>query len=151
MSWNGRQSGFTLMEMLLALVIFSIILMLTFPSFQSTDKKYEEELFFQKLEDDLFLAQQTALSEGTTVVVKFNPSQKFYLVQYVSGKVLFRRDIPQNLALYTNFDRNQFHYNLHGNISQGGRLFFYDTSDNRPLRTYVFQLGNGRFQVEKHG
>lgn len=145
-----QSKGFTLVEVMLVMAIFSIILMLTVPSFRPTDKRYEGEAFFQQLEDDLFLAQQIALSESTTVVVKFNPVHQFYLVQYISGKVIKRRDIPSSLSFYSNYENHQFHFNQYGNISLAGRLFFHDVKENKPLRTYILQLGNGRFRVERY-
>lgn len=144
------QSGFTLLEMLLVVAILAIVLTLTLPLFGSTEQVLAHEHFFQQLEDDLFLAQQKALSEKTVVEVVWNINGKNYLVRYRYGKIIAQRSFPTGLSVNTNFDRHRFHYNRYGHISQGGRLFFVSTMGERmEMREYIFQLGSGRYRVER--
>jgi competence protein ComGD len=143
------QQGFTLVEMVMVIGIVSIVLTLVIPLFHPTEQVLEYERFFQLLEDDLFLAQQSALSNSTVIEVEFNIVNKFYTVRDRYGDLIVKRSLPEGLSVSTNFDRNRIRYNRQGNISQGGRLFFvYKVGERTKMKTYVFQVGTGRYRVE---
>lgn len=152
--WMGQkredQLGFTLIEMLLVVAILSIVLSLVLPLLGTTENVLEHEQFFQQLEDDLFLAQQKAITESAVVEVMWNMSAKTYLIRYRHGDMIAQRSFPPGLSVSTNFDRHRFHYNRYGHISQGGRLFFvYTVGERTAMREYIFQVGTGRYRVEK--
>ncbi|GGK19323.1 competence protein ComG [Caldalkalibacillus thermarum] len=143
------QAGFTLVEMLMVLAIFAIVVTMVIPVYHVPHQHLEMEDFFQQLENDLFLAQQTALTELQHVEVEFNPVNSLYIVRYRYGETIFLRRFPDGVSMSTNFPRNRFHFNRHGHISQGGRLFFYyETPNGTETRTYIFQLASGRYRVE---
>ncbi|MDQ0337684.1 competence protein ComGD [Caldalkalibacillus uzonensis] len=143
------QDGLALAEMLMVLAIFSILIMMVIPAYHSPHQRLEKEEFFQQLENDLVLAQQAAITELRVVELEFNPVNRLYLVRYRDGDTIVVRRFPDGVSLSTNFSRNRFHFNRHGHISQGGRLFFhYETPNGTETRTYIFQLASGRYRVE---
>ncbi|WP_163969991.1 competence type IV pilus minor pilin ComGD [Oceanobacillus halotolerans] len=140
-----KQNGFTLIEVLFVLSIWSILFLLSGPLNMSILTKQQEKQFFEAFESDLLYLQ--TLSYGyneNRLRLSFIANEEMYAI--FNGKDEIRKkQIPANWQVDTRnvsaiaFDKN-------GRIRQAGRIEIIT-----PLNTYhlVFPFGKRRGYIEK--
>lgn len=141
--------GFSLYEVILVLFLIGVISMIVIPIQAPLNDHLEVVQFFQQFEEDLYYIQQLAMVESEFVEIIFMPAHTQYLIRYRYGENLHLRVLPEGMSLYTNFDLNTLRFNRVGNINQGGRIRFdFQNGAGNQRKTYIFQVGSGRFYVE---
>lgn len=130
-----NEKGFTLLEMLVTLSIFSILLLLplvTIPKMHST--YFHAAAIAKQLKTDLLLAQQLALSTGREVQVRFDNANKEYVIRFSTVDVYMRRRYLNEemfIELVT-IDRPTLSFLANGHPSRVG--------------TFILQVGAYRFR-----
>lgn len=136
--------GFTLIETLFVLSIFFLIISLSFllvrPQFAYLDK----QLFFSQFKQDLFNAQQYAISNNKIVNVNIFPSSHRYYVKDQEGKYIIDRIYSDKVKILAGSQNLYFRYNFNGNINTFGSL--YIIIGNKQYK-FTFHIGKGRFYV----
>lgn len=141
-----RQSGFSLIELLIVLSILAIILTMVIPSFLPVYEHYDTEQALLLVEQDLRSAQQRALGEGVRIEVHFSVGSSSYRVVHEQGQILQERELPVGMSITSNFSHDQLHFNRNGRIHRAGRvMFYYEKRKRKHQKEFVFQLGSGRF------
>ncbi|WP_078428742.1 competence type IV pilus minor pilin ComGD [Alkalihalobacterium alkalinitrilicum] len=138
--------GHTLTELLIALMVISIIGSITLISLYAPFSAYERNRFISQLENDLYYAQQLAISNGAPSVFFINTSRNLYAIKQNNQ---FVYEQPFNITV--SFERgslgiDDIKFLSNGNISKPGTLFMYIDNQRYAL---VFLLGKGRFYIEE--
>ncbi|OLO42881.1 hypothetical protein BTR23_02460 [Alkalihalophilus pseudofirmus] len=138
--------GHTLTELLIALMVISIIGSITLISLYAPFSAYERNRFISQLENDLYYAQQLAISNGAPSVFFINTSRNLYAIKQNNQ---FVYEHPFNITV--SFERgslgiDDIKFLSNGNISKPGTLFMYIDNQRYAL---VFLLGKGRFYIEE--
>ena len=139
-----QKNGFTLLELLVVLSIWSVLLLLVTPlTFTQIDER-KEKLFLETLEFDLLFMQR--LSTLTKDDVRFGiRKDKYVILQGHNENVVSTREIPAGWKFdmrslkYIAFDEN-------GRVRQPITIVL---TTNRSEFKIVFPLGKGRSYVVK--
>lgn len=140
----NKEKGFTLLEVLIVLSIWSIIILLATPIIFGRIDEKQDEVFFEVLEFDLLYMQRVA--SMTKEYVRFRMRGNQYVI--LKGReetVLLRRDLPPGVIIdmkslsAISFDQN-------GRIRQPFTVMIKTDQSNYSL---VFPLGKGRSYVVK--
>ncbi|UTR09441.1 prepilin-type N-terminal cleavage/methylation domain-containing protein [Evansella sp. LMS18] len=141
-----NESGYTLIEMLLVLVLLSSVLLIAFPVFGGAAEAKSLEYFFEQLELDLYESQMSAMSEGITVRVVFSPENGTYRIRH-GVRTVKTRYFPSGLSVASGtLDYNELLFMPGGTVSKSGSLIFNHRKDSYLL---MFQFVRGRFYIEK--
>ncbi|MEB1806583.1 MAG: prepilin-type N-terminal cleavage/methylation domain-containing protein [Bacillaceae bacterium] len=143
---NVKQQGYTLVELLLVLTIISVVSSVTLISLNSTYSSYERNIFLSQLENDLYYAQQLAISNGAHAVFYFNSERSCYGIRQ-NNQIVYEQPINIDVT----FERGSLgitdvRFLSNGNISKAGTLFMYVGIQRYVI---VFHIGKGRFYIEE--
>ncbi|MGE7759276.1 competence type IV pilus minor pilin ComGD [Peribacillus sp. NPDC097895] len=138
--------GYTLTETLIVLFIFVLLISLSPNLYPSFTKGMENRLFLSQLKDDLFYAQQYAISHESLVYLHFDNTNKIYTVSSFYDGIVLERKIPKDIHFLSGTLGFSFHFNQYGNASKAGTLTI-DTSKGN--YKFVLNIGKGRFRIEK--
>lgn len=138
------QHGFTLLEVLFVLSIWSLLIFLSIPFIFSPIDSQTEKQFFQTLESDLLLIQ--SWSHGTTLnngSITFN-TESYTLRLLGEEDKIVTRDYPHGWRTdERTYKRISF---KDGTIRQPGTILLQSAEDDFKI---IFPLGKGRGYVEK--
>ncbi|MBM6617302.1 competence type IV pilus minor pilin ComGD [Bacillus suaedaesalsae] len=142
-----KENGFTFLEMLVVMTIVLIVSSLSFVYVRTTYENKIVNQFFEVLQEDIWLAQQHAISHSQSVELTFYTEQAFYDIRE-SGlrKLINKRPVHPSIRIRPLTMANPIKFQPNGNISGAGTVYVYDYNDTYKL---IFQLGRGRFRVEK--
>jgi general secretion pathway protein H len=93
MTWNPK--GFTLLELVVVLVIFSISLAMLLPRVGAGWKRMEDRDFLQEFVQTLKRARLIAMNSGEVVTFRLRGSERLYDLQEPPGK-----PVPLNVDIY---------------------------------------------------
>lgn len=138
-------NGFTLLELLIVLSIWSVLLLIITPIIHTRIMTQQDEPFLDTLEFDFLYMQR--LSTLTKDYVSFRVRTDHYVITQGSGaKVILRRELPSgwkiNMKSLTaiSFDEN-------GRVRQP---YTITLTTNQSIYNIIFPLGKGRcYVVEK--
>lgn len=140
----SKKNGFTLLELLIVLSIWSVLILLVTPIAYATINSQQEEPFFELLEYDFLYMQR--LSTLTKDKVDFRVRGNHYVITKDSGaKEILKREIPagwkinMRTLLSISFDEN-------GRVRQPITIIITTKHSEYNL---VFPLGKGRYYVVK--
>ncbi|MEI3611716.1 competence type IV pilus minor pilin ComGD [Pseudogracilibacillus sp. SO30301A] len=136
-------NGFTMVEMLFALMILSILTLLVVPSIVRTVEKQETNHFFAVLESDILYIQNQALGTRDNVRIVFD--EEYYVVISEGKTEGIKRHYPEHLK-YNNKINNRVAFNNNGTIINPTTFKFKDRKNTYHL---VFPLGKGRHYIEE--
>lgn len=141
-----KQQGYTLVELLLVLTIISVVSSITLISLNSTYSSYERKVLLSQLENDLYYAQQLAISNGVHAFFYFNSERNCYGIKQ-NNQIVYEQTINVDVS----FERGSLgitdvRFLSNGNISKAGTLFMYVGSQRYMI---VFHIGKGRFYIEE--
>ncbi|WP_217586699.1 competence type IV pilus minor pilin ComGD [Lentibacillus saliphilus] len=142
MTPNQTQRGFTLLEMLIVLAIFSIILLLIPPIHIERLHIQQEEQFFSVLQSDLLYTQVLASTHPEHLVrLTFIASdQKYILV--MGSNIILERSLPGDWI-----DHNhEIVFAKSGVVKQPASFVLTTPSNSYKI---VFPFGKGRARIEK--
>ncbi|WP_183040887.1 competence type IV pilus minor pilin ComGD [Salipaludibacillus neizhouensis] len=140
------KNGFTFIEMLIVLVIISLLLLISLPTFQGAMEETEFEYFLKEMEQDLHYYQMYAMTNGKGIRFNFATDGSTY--QVMDGlNVLFKKETPDGTAfLPRTLLLNELRFLPNGNISKAGIIEIQFNDERCHL---IFQLVRGRFYFEK--
>ncbi|WP_216831709.1 competence type IV pilus minor pilin ComGD [Alkalihalobacterium elongatum] len=142
----SNERGYTLIELLVVLMIISIIGSITLIYIQSPYSSFESNHTISQFENDLYYAQQLAISNGIPAYFYINSSRNFYAIRQDNQNV-FEQSFNANVSFERgSLDVYDIKFLANGNISKSGTLFM-----NVGTKSYaiVFLIGKGRFYFEE--
>ncbi|CEH28512.1 hypothetical protein AM501_21895 [Aneurinibacillus migulanus] len=140
-----RNSGFSLIEVLLALAIFGGMLCIALPSVVHTFRHMQGEQFIDMLGADIYLAANEALSYRGQVRIVFYPQSEFYTVQRMWELKKKKVMIPAGFSVTNNFRNGTIIFNELGHVIQAGTIsIVYPNSMKKKVTVY---MASGRFSV----
>lgn len=142
-----RNNGFTLLEVLIVLAVVHAIAFVTIVKIEPLMQQYRLYWFIQQLEKDVFYAQETAITRGQVVSLRFSPDKHEYFVLVANTSTpIFRRSYDSRIQIELATLGSQIKFLSSGNISTSGTLFVSSSSITYRV---VFLLGAGRFYAQK--
>jgi|SRR5690625_4678323 len=139
---NHRKNGFTLLELLLVLVIWSVLFLLIVPISFSYLEKQQEKHFFEMFAFDVLYIQN--LSTTTKEYVQLNIYEDRYIIRTGHrGQILFIRNVPADWNIQTKVLQT-ISFDDKGRIRTPGN-FVIETKQN--VYTIVFPFGKGRYHI----
>ncbi|GGA68310.1 competence type IV pilus minor pilin ComGD [Ornithinibacillus halotolerans] len=137
-----KQSGFTLIEILVVLSVISIVLLISIPISTSFIERKNEETVLHILEYDLLYLQNQTL--GSSYYNRIVLYEDRYVIETSDNK-----DIIRNLPTGWRINRRQYRsiaFNEYGTIRQAGTIQLISPKNKYNI---VFPPGKGRGYIEK--
>lgn len=143
----NKNNGFTLMEILFVLGIFSFFLFVTVPIQFSNLEEQEIKQFLKTFQSDVMLVQNLSYASTDRINMTFDQTNHSYMAQ-TGGKddLLFERSYPPEWQISSNFPHEGITFRNNGTIEQGGTVTVRTSSDTYKI---IFPFGKGRCYVEK--
>lgn len=139
-----KESGFTLLEMMVVLCVFMVCLAAALIPLRTTVSALNDRQFFQQVERDLFAAQAYAIAKNKNIAVDFfeNGTNYYHIYTYDSArKTIEKREIPSRFKLDAR-TAGTIVFLRKGTVSRTGSIFF--ATQEKTIRL-VFLIGRGRF------
>lgn len=136
-----KEYGFTLVEMLIALMIISILILLIVPAIFNLMEQQEINDFFNTLDADVLYIQNEALGTRKNVQIIFH--KDYYMLIHASEKKEVIRDYPAHLTHDMN---GQILFSNSGTVMQPTTLRFKGKNKTYKM---IFPLGKGRHYIEE--
>lgn len=117
--------GFTLVELLAVLAIFTIISAVATQNFGIILSKARMNTTIMELVSDIRYAQQIAIGERINCYIVFDNKNKFYSIRVDANplpKIIKWVNFDKKINLITNFPDNRFHFTSMGAPSSGGTI-----------------------------
>jgi competence protein ComGD len=140
-----EQKGYTLIESLIVLSIFTILSSVTVFSLKPQHSMIDDEAFLTQLQADLYFAQSYAISHQMDVIVIFSPKDYTYTLLGRSGQEqLLSRSYSTDLKVVEGTIPLSFRYLSDGIVNKSGTILIRSRN-----KTYVLTIliGKGRFYV----
>ncbi|MFD1736527.1 competence type IV pilus minor pilin ComGD [Bacillus salitolerans] len=142
-----NQYGFTLLEMLIVLSIVFTLSTATYFSLQSTYEKQVIHHFLKQFQEDIWLAQEYAISHSSYVDIMFLHSNNLYQLREKGfGKLIMSRAFHPRIKIQLLTMTNPITFTPNGNINRAGSLYVIFNDQRYKV---IFLLGRGRFYIEK--
>ncbi len=136
-------NGFTLIEMLLAIVVLASLILLAVPPLFSTIQKQETAHFFNVLDSDILFIQNEALGTRQNVRIVFD--KEYYSIVAEKQTEEVKRYYPKHLTHDVRIN-NRVSFSNNGTVINPTTFLFKDKSTTYHL---VFPLGKGRQYIEE--
>jgi competence protein ComGD len=143
-----KESGFTLIEMLIVFTIISVLIILSVPKMDHLVEKKQIDYFIEQFKDDMLYAQQYAMTHKTSVIIVFYHQQPVYRIMEggVFGRILLHRSYSANLQIQPVTLQSPLIFFPNGNVNKSGTIL---VTYGKQTYKIVFLLGKGRFYVQK--
>ncbi|MFS0861538.1 competence type IV pilus minor pilin ComGD [Fredinandcohnia sp. 179-A 10B2 NHS] len=142
-----NNKGFTLIETLLVLFIFAVITSISLLHVKPLQESKRIEQFLEQLQNDIFYAQQYAISHSDTSRIIFSVSEPYYLLSSGSKNInILTRRYDQSIQFSQSTLGTILQFNSQGNIQKAGSI---KVKYQDETYTITFLLGKGRFYVSK--
>ncbi|WMX58397.1 competence type IV pilus minor pilin ComGD [Peribacillus sp. R9-11] len=138
--------GYTLSETLIVLVIFVLLSGIGLNLYPSFIKGMENKIFISQLKEDIFYAQQYAISHESLIYLHMDNTNRIYTVTSYKEGVVLERSIPKDIQFLSGTLGLTFHFNQYGNASKAGTMMIDTTKGKYKL---ILNIGKGRFRIEK--
>jgi len=138
---DDHKNGFTLLEVLIVLIIWSTLILLIVPTNFKQIEKQQEQSFFETLAFDILYTQ--TLSTTTKDYIQINLYEDHYTIWRGYGEIILTRDIPSGWVIKPNLFLN-ISFDHRGRIRKAGS--FIIQTKNREYAV-VFPFGKGRHHV----
>ncbi|ANC77845.1 competence type IV pilus minor pilin ComGD [Fictibacillus phosphorivorans] len=141
-----RQSGFSLIEMMIVLLIIATISAVAYPSYDRFRKNRETEYFIRTFQKDIVHMQQKAVNENRIYNLSIDNEKHIYEVRGNGSKEPVKKNFPKHIWFESYSMLLSVQFNQNGNISRAGTLYIHSATASYKM---VFQLGKGKFYVAK--
>lgn len=139
---NHKEKGFTLLEVLVVLAIWSVLILLVAPMNFPALEKQQEKSFFETFAFDILYTQN--LSTTTKDYVQLNIYEDRYIIRRgYKGEILIVRSIPADWIIQTKV-LHTISFDDNGRIRTPGN-FIIQTNNN--IYKIVFPFGKGRYHI----
>ena len=122
--------GYTLSETLIVLVIFVLLSGIGLNLYPSFIKGMENKIFISQLKEDIFYAQQYAISHESLIYLHMDNTNRIYTVTSYKEGVVLERIIPKDIQFLSGTLGLTFHFNQYGNASKAGTMMI-DTAKGK--------------------
>ncbi|MCY9164055.1 competence type IV pilus minor pilin ComGD [Bacillus atrophaeus] len=140
----GGEKGFTLLESLLVLCLTSVMLICVFTVIPPVYKNTSARQTVARLESDILLAQQTAISNHERVRIVFLSKEHKY--QIIMGASIVERTYEDWIFIECATLADRLDFNEKGNPNLGGKIRL--KTDRLTYEMTVY-LGSGKINVER--
>lgn len=153
---EDKESGFTLVETLITLVILSFLIFLPLLSIDQAIHSVKADLFFRELSSNITMMQNHAILNGENTVVKFVPRD--HTIQFEVYTKDYQTTHPLNREMtlkgedYEFFGKKylSFYFAANtGSITVTDHHWRVRFKMKEELYELVFKLGSGRFEIKK--
>jgi competence protein ComGD len=141
-----NQSGLTLLEVTIVLVVILFISGIAYPKFNSFIKNRETEYFIDAFKRDIHHMQQRAITEGTGYTLTIFNSGNYYEIRSYGLEAATKRLIPLHISFESHSMPLKIQFNQFGNVSSPGTMYIQSEQSTYKM---VFQIGKGKFYVKK--
>ncbi|MGA9288895.1 MAG: competence type IV pilus minor pilin ComGD [Anaerobacillus sp.] len=139
-------SGYTLIELMIVLSVFSILLSLVVLQITPTQTASSTHHFMDKLQGDIRLTQELAYADGKSYRFSFSPEAHTYLIQSNTTSVVKIGEIPEHISIEKGTLGYQIVFGGNGNVQKAGTLYI---KTDKEVYKLVVQIGAGRFYIEE--
>ncbi|WP_440895843.1 prepilin-type N-terminal cleavage/methylation domain-containing protein [Amphibacillus sp. Q70] len=146
--WNSKESGFSLIELLVVLAAISFILLISHHHYSNRKNEQDFKLWYQQFELDLILLQKQTMITNDYHALQFRSSLNIYDLRddpFSSPQI--RREIPEHWKLSMNTLNNPIRFTHEGNIRNPGTMRI-EIGKNRYF--IYFPFGKGRSYYVKN-
>ncbi|WP_309137598.1 competence type IV pilus minor pilin ComGD [Rossellomorea sp. SC111] len=141
------EGGYTLVEMLIVLLIFTILLSWIGFSIVPLKEHTEKELFISQLESDLYQIQSYSINNQTPLFLTFYPFTNKYVAKTDARQTIVSRELPEGVKINSTNSLEEITFYPDGNTNRFGRVNFKMGDAAMYL---MFQIGQGRFYVQEY-
>lgn len=127
----SRRKGYTLIELIVVLVLFSLLLTIIIPNV-SILKTYSQNMQLRILEKDLKQARNTAIIENRIIFVDFHIATNSYIIKYNEKEKIVERKLINGVELI-NKNFTTLKLNPNGVIGNAGTLTIKKGFENYKL------------------
>jgi len=138
------ESGFTLIEMLIVLVMIMVLTILIVPNMFKMIQKYETNAFFKQLNSDILYIQNETMSQAKEYRIVLQANQQYYYIINFENKIVKEVKVPEGIN-YSNV-QTTIKFNVRGSIFNPRTIYFNDKETAYKL---VLPLGKGRHYIEE--
>ncbi|MER2106566.1 MAG: competence type IV pilus minor pilin ComGD [Solibacillus sp.] len=137
-----NERGFTLIEMLLVLTIFSVITsaVLHFSFDQIQRQTYKKTT--NQIELAIRMAQMMAREGQHVIYCEVFNETRFIIRRTPFDEPYYTQDLPEGMKMSITTERGRLQFQPSGNVTQMGKIYFF-LNDERLF--YTINLGKGRF------
>lgn len=138
--------GFTLIEVMISFLIFSIMTSIVIISFSSLYKAQEKKQFLNLLIQDIYYAQQLAINTGLPTYVYFDNENQLYGIRQLREDI-YTQSFDEKIQFQSGtLKLNELSFNSDGNARKSGAIIIRVEDE---VYRIVVLLGRGRFYLEK--
>ncbi len=138
-------SGFTLLEMLLVITLFTTIMTITVPINERVKESIATRDFFETFESDMLFMQNLSITKQTPLKLNIFPHDHFYEIREGGlGKLLFKRHYSSTIHIVLGTFHMPFSFNVSGTPIQPGSFTIHIKNKTYKL---TFPFGKGRYYV----
>lgn len=120
-----KQSGLTLVELLIVIFIIGILALMGYPAFKNFQPGMQLRSAARDLIGDLRYVQQLAITEQLEYCLRVLPSEKKYqMLQCGEAEILEEKSFPEKIVQVTvsGLTDNEVRYNPYGAVTEGGNI-----------------------------
>ena len=140
--FNSNNSGFTLLEISLVVVLLGIALGIAIPSLQKPYARYQLQVTARQLVSDIRYLEQTAQSkESNNYKITFDFTNDCYYMQENTVTLPNGyKKLPGSVDMNpTTFPSNILEINQNGTVANGGHVYFHSRNGAGDLYVIVYQ------------
>ncbi len=139
-------SGYTLIEMMIVLSVFSILLSLVFLQITPTQTASSTHQFIERFQGDIRYTQELAFADGKSYRFSISPETHMYYIQSNTTNLVKTGQIPKHITIEKGTLGYQLVFGGNGNVQKAGTLYI---KTGREVYKLVVQIGAGRFYIEE--
>jgi prepilin-type N-terminal cleavage/methylation domain len=142
-----QNRGFTLVESLMVMLVVAFFTLVPMLSVKSVTETMEVTRFFEQLEKNLLVCQQTAIiSNRATDISQNDANHRSLNFRLASGEWLPALTVPESLTIANLSGKITFAGGT-GNVDATRKILFTWPQKKQQI-TYKFLFGKGRFEQE---
>lgn len=118
---KSKNKGYTLIELIVVLALFSLLLTIAIPNSKAF-KSYNQNKQLRILEKDLRQARNTAIIENKTIRVYFSSQKNSYIIEYNSGEKILQREFSNGVEIKDTSNTATIQFNSNGRAGIAGTI-----------------------------
>ncbi|MGP4074394.1 competence type IV pilus minor pilin ComGD [Halobacillus sp. K22] len=144
---SGLSKGYTISEVLIVLVFWSILLISIVPLHNRTFHHIQSSHFISQLKDDVLLTQQLTMQDHLYYKLFFRPNSNEYLLyDQKNNTTIFRRSLPENWRMQLLSLESTVRFNENGVVTKPGTMKIHTP---QTIFKIVFPFGASRLTIEE--